>query len=74
MCQPFFQSDDLMYKIDQIEKELAEGKTEKAADATWHINTGQMFLHEMMHLNATGKPHSKSNFVVRHILSVGTTQ
>ncbi|KAI8933116.1 hypothetical protein NX059_009759 [Plenodomus lindquistii] len=63
MCQPFFQSDDLMYKIDQIEDEMAAGKTEMATKAEWQKNTGQMFLHEMMHLNSTGQPHVKDEHV-----------
>jgi hypothetical protein len=59
MCDPFFKTDDLMYKIDQIEEELADGHTEKASTATWQKNTGQVFLHEMMHLGSVGQPHSK---------------
>ncbi|OAL45486.1 hypothetical protein IQ07DRAFT_648187 [Pyrenochaeta sp. DS3sAY3a] len=55
-CDPFFKSDDLMYKIDQIEEELSEGITEKATLARWQKNTGQMFLHEMMHLDSVGTP------------------
>jgi hypothetical protein len=45
-----------MYKIDQIEEELANGSTEKARKAEWQKNTGQMFL---MHLDSVGQPHSK---------------
>jgi len=60
MCAPFFRSDDLEYKIKQIEDELAKGETKMASKAEWQKNTGQMFLHEMMHLNSTGQPHSKS--------------
>lgn len=48
-----------MYKIDQIEEELSRGITEKASLARWQKSTGQMFLHEMMHLDSVGQPHSK---------------
>ncbi|KAH9882337.1 hypothetical protein J1614_000573 [Plenodomus biglobosus] len=57
MCAPFFQTDDLMGKIDLIEKEMAEGNPQKAQEAVWQKNTGQMFLHEMMHLDSVGNPH-----------------
>ncbi|PVH93640.1 hypothetical protein DM02DRAFT_695367 [Periconia macrospinosa] len=63
MCEPFFRSDDLEYKITQIEEELAKGETEKASTAEWQRNTGQMFLHEMMHLNSTGQPHIEDVYV-----------
>jgi hypothetical protein len=59
MCQPFFRTDDLMGKIDLIEKEMAQGNPQKAQEAVWQKSTGQMFLHEMMHLNSVGDPHSK---------------
>ncbi|KAF2850713.1 hypothetical protein T440DRAFT_396568 [Plenodomus tracheiphilus IPT5] len=57
MCAPFFQTDDLMGKIDLIEKEMAEGNPQKAQEAVWQKSTGQMFLHEMMHLDSVGTPH-----------------
>ncbi|RAR16231.1 Metalloproteases (zincins), catalytic [Stemphylium lycopersici] len=56
MCNPFFQSDDLMAKIDQIENQLNEGDTEMAKQAVWQKNSGHMFLHEMMHLGSVGQP------------------
>jgi hypothetical protein len=59
MCVPFWQSDDLMYKTDQIEEELAKGNIEKANQAVWQKSSGQTFLHEMMHLDSVGQPHSK---------------
>ncbi|KAF2819124.1 hypothetical protein CC86DRAFT_432123 [Ophiobolus disseminans] len=63
MCNPFFQSDDLMYKIDQIEEEMQREKFEKAQQAKWQKSTGQMFLHEMMHLNSVGTPHINDEHV-----------
>ncbi|KAF2793033.1 hypothetical protein K505DRAFT_350230 [Melanomma pulvis-pyrius CBS 109.77] len=57
MCEPFFSSDTLMYKIDQIEEELANGKLEKAQQAIGQKNVGMIFLHEMMHLDSVGQPH-----------------
>lgn len=61
MCDPFFTELSLMAKIEVVEEDLAMGKTGKAVDASWQKSTGQMSLHEMMHLNATskGEPHSK---------------
>lgn len=58
-CASYSSTDDLMYKIDQIEEELANGNTEKARKAEWQKSTGLMFLHEMMHLDSVDQPHSK---------------
>lgn len=42
-----------------IEEALARGDTTYAEIADWQKNKGQYFLHEMMHLDAVGQPHSK---------------
>ncbi|KAJ8118877.1 hypothetical protein OPT61_g212 [Boeremia exigua] len=57
MCDPFFQTDDLMYKINQVEDALLNGDSKMARRADWQKNSGQIFLHEMMHLEAVGQPH-----------------
>lgn len=52
---------DLDTKINQIEEDLRNGDTNKVTRAVWQKNTGQAFLHETMHLDVVGQPHSKSN-------------
>jgi hypothetical protein len=54
--------DSLEDKIEEIEKDLRDKNTNSATRAVWQKNTGQAFLHEMMHLNVVGQPHSESNF------------
>jgi hypothetical protein len=59
MCDPFFLTGSLQDKINQIEYDFSKGETKTAKQVEWQKNTGQGFLHEMMHLDAVGKPHSK---------------
>jgi hypothetical protein len=62
----YFGLDNFEVKFEQIEQGLASGETKYAREAEWQKNTGQYFLHEMMHLNATttGQPHSESRLLV----------
>jgi hypothetical protein len=60
MCAPFFTMQTLEDKIEEIEKDLRDKNINSATRAVWQKNSGQAFLHEMMHLNVVGQPHSKS--------------
>lgn len=59
LCPAFFSLDSLDQKFEEIEKKLADGFTKEASDARYLRSTGQFFLHEMMHLDLIGDPHSK---------------
>jgi hypothetical protein len=59
LCPVYFGLDSLEEKFEMIEKGLASGETKYAEQAEWQKNKGQFFLHEMMHLEAVGDPHSK---------------
>ncbi|KAH7080719.1 hypothetical protein FB567DRAFT_448489 [Paraphoma chrysanthemicola] len=74
MCAPFFQTDDLMGKIDLIEKEMQEGNPQKAQQAVWQKSTGQMFLHEMMHLESVGNPKIKLIFLIDELVNPNDVQ
>ncbi|KAH5711875.1 hypothetical protein HBI64_042700 [Parastagonospora nodorum] len=62
-CAPFFTMDDLDTKINQIEKDLRNGNLNSATRAVWQKNIGQVFLHEMMHLDVVGQPHINDEHV-----------
>lgn len=57
-CPVFFLADDLEHKINEIESDIAKGNPKTSQLAEWQKNQGQMFLHEMMHLDSVGKPHN----------------
>jgi hypothetical protein len=57
--------DSLGDKIEMIENDLRNGNTDTATQAVWQKNTGQVFLHEMMHLYVSGQPHSKPELIMR---------
>lgn len=60
LCQPFFSLDSLDTKLKQIQKDLQSGVAKQAEDMSWLQTTGQVFLHEMMHLsiaNGADEPH-----------------
>jgi hypothetical protein len=57
--------DSLGDKIEMIENDLRNGNTDTATQAVWQKNTGQVFLHEMMHLDVIGQPHSKPELIMR---------
>jgi hypothetical protein len=59
MCETFFLTNTLKTLIVQIEQEFAKDEHMMASKAAWQKSTGQMFLHEMMHLNSVGTPHSQ---------------
>ena len=59
LCDVYFTLDNLESKQELIEEQLAKGETKYASEAEWQKNTGQYLLHEMMHLNTVGQPHSK---------------
>jgi len=56
----FFTVDTLDTQLQQREAELAAGDTSKVTDMRYLKSTGQFFLHEMMHTQLVGQPHSKS--------------
>ncbi|KAF1828326.1 hypothetical protein BDW02DRAFT_246703 [Decorospora gaudefroyi] len=57
MSAPYFTMQSLDDKIQEIERDLRNGDTKTATRSVWQKNTGQAFLHEMMHLNVVGQPH-----------------
>lgn len=58
LCPPFFTLDTLEEKITFVEDALQRGELKYAEGAEWQKNSGQYFLHEMMHLDSIGIPHS----------------
>lgn len=70
MCPIFFTMDTMEERITAIEADLARGENKSATSADWQKHTGQAFLHEMMHLDAVGKPHSKPDYVPIPLLSM----
>jgi hypothetical protein len=50
-------------KIEEIERDLRDQNTNSATRAVWQKSSGQAFLHEMMHLEVIGQPHSKLKFM-----------
>lgn len=67
VCPVFFQLDTLSSKMEEVEKDLASGSTKMASDMTWLRNTGQFFLHEMMHTRLVDggiEPHIIDEYVV----------
>jgi hypothetical protein len=58
--------DTLEEKIQEVEKDLANKNTNTATRAVWQKNTGQAFLHEMMHLPVVGQPDGKSMTPFNH--------
>jgi hypothetical protein len=60
LCTTFFTIDTLDTQLQQREAELAAGGTSKVTDMRYLKSTGQFFLHEMMHTQLVGQPHSKS--------------
>lgn len=64
LCPIYFGLDSLEEKFEMIGKALARGDTTYAEIADWQKNKGQYFLHEMMHLDAVGQPHSKKTLTV----------
>ena len=66
LCPPFFTMESLSTKINDVEQELARGETTMATDMRYLSNTGQLFLHEMMHTRiADGgvEPHIIDEYV-----------
>lgn len=59
LCPVFFTLSNLEEKTIEIENAMQRGELRYAQEGEWQKNSGQFFLHEMMHLNSTGKPHSK---------------
>ncbi|KAJ9635949.1 hypothetical protein H2199_008303 [Coniosporium tulheliwenetii] len=57
LCPPFFTLDTLEEKITFVEDALQRGELKYAEGAEWQKNSGQYFLHEMMHLDSIGIPH-----------------
>ena len=67
LCPTFFTLETLSDKVDEIEADLASGNTDKARDMRYLKNTGQFFLHEMMHTRiADGgvEPHIIDEYVI----------
>lgn len=64
LCPAWFQLDDLETKMLFVEDELQKGNPKYAQEAQWQKSQGQFFLHEMMHLDVIGNPHSKIPFLV----------
>jgi hypothetical protein len=66
LCPLFFSLDTLDTKIADVERDLASGSTKFATDMTWLQNTGQFFLHELMHTriaNGADEPHITDEYV-----------
>ena len=66
LCPTFFTLETLSDKVEEIEADLASGKTEKASDMRYLSNTGQFFLHEMMHTRVADggvEPHIIDEYV-----------
>ena len=58
LCPAFSSLDTLEEKITFIEDALRKGEPKYAEEAAWQKNSGQFFLHEMMHLDSVGTTHS----------------
>lgn len=69
LCPAWFQLEDLETKMLFVEDELQKGNPKYAQEAQWQKSQGQFFLHEMMHLDVIGNPHSKTPFLVFPLLS-----
>ncbi|CAI6341999.1 unnamed protein product [Periconia digitata] len=63
MCQPFFDIPSFLHQIEETERRLADGDKEWAVVASQQLNQGQIFLHEMMHLDSIGQPHINDELV-----------
>lgn len=74
MCPTFLTLDSLETKFEFIENEMERGDYSKAKDMEWLKNTGMFFLHEMMHTDLIGKPHSTSTFSTRRYLILPTSR
>ena len=59
LCPVFFTLETLDTLFVERDKEVAGGDTSKVTDMDWMKSTGQFFLHEMMHTDLIGQPHSK---------------
>ena len=60
LCPTLFTTLNLQERSDFVVSELQQGVNKYARLAAWHKIQGQQFLHEMMHLEAVGKPKSSS--------------
>jgi hypothetical protein len=66
LCPLFFSPDTLDTKIADVERDVASGSTKFATDMTWLQNTGQFFLHELMHTriaNGADELHITNEYV-----------
>lgn len=59
LCPTFFTASNVSTILQLREEDLAAGNTNTVTDMRYFRTTGQMFLHEMMHLDLIGNPHSK---------------
>ena len=61
MCPVFFTTSTIAQMWDEMQQALRDKDIAKMQDARNFLTGGQMFLHEMMHTDLIGKPHSKSS-------------
>lgn len=59
MCDTYYTLDTLKVKLGITEADLRIGNTKYAKEAVYQKHLGLYFLHEMMHLDSVGIPHSK---------------
>ena len=59
LCPIWFKLESLEDKTWEVEEQIHKGDLKYAQQAGYQKNQGQYFLHEMIHLEAVGDPHSK---------------
>jgi hypothetical protein len=63
MCPVFFTTATIDQKFTEMQEALRDNDIAKMQDARNFFTSGHMFLHEMMHTDLIGNPHSKLLFL-----------